>query len=291
MKIISSLLLLVSLLVSGCGQNSDAGVRYSVAKPAAAKISKSAEPAPLPVNPLTPTTVVTPVAPTSTAPTLTLPLSVTGETGEPIEVVADTNCDAVQWYVVDPGLRQFQTHKLLNDKVKSAIVWAHVPGSYRLLGYAGNASGITRPVITTVVITSTPLVPVVPTPVVPIPPQPGPTVVDPPVPAPVVTDARVPLKNLFVVTIDDWSKRGANSWLANASALNSVRSQVKEMAVADKTSPEATLYAKFVSQVSGGNVMLIMDSTTKPWTVLNKSELALPTSSTAAAALLAKYGK
>lgn len=299
------LLLLSSLLLCGCGATASSAepgrlTRAVFGTPRSERVASPASSASATSTPRAEDPVV-PVAPVE-APTLTLQATYSIDLGEPLEIEAVTNCDSVEWYVIDRGLYKFPEKKLIDTK--STVVWGNTSGSYRLLAYTSNSLGSTAPQVTTVVV-GQPLPPLPPLPTPPLPtpvdptpkppdPAPTPTPVPTPTPTPVPADTRVSAKNAFVVTIDDWSKRipgGPTSWLADTTVLAGLRSSVREVAIADIKGPEATLYAKQLTAAGGTPIVLIMDSTTKPWTILNKTEMRLPTSGAAMSALLGKYVK
>lgn len=89
-----------------------------------------------------------------------LPAEVKGEPGAFVRVAAETDCTALQWYALDPGLNLFPVD-LLKD-TRTAVVTAGKAGRYRLLSYGAKGDKASAPAVCVVVVGEPP------------PPEPGP---------------------------------------------------------------------------------------------------------------------
>lgn len=106
-------------------------------------------------------------------PLLKLPVEVKGDPDDFIRVPAETTGKTVRWVPLDKGLKLLPP-ELLKSSL-TGIVYARLPGRYRLLAYTASSDGEpSEPAITTVVVGEPGPVPPGPIPPGPIPPVPPP---------------------------------------------------------------------------------------------------------------------
>lgn len=79
-----------------------------------------------------------------------LPPEIHGLPGTFVSIPAVSDCKAIQWLVLDPGLHLFPV-ELLRD-TSTAVVTTTVPGKYRILAYTAKGDVPSKPVITVVTI-------------------------------------------------------------------------------------------------------------------------------------------
>ncbi len=131
-------------------------------------------------------------------PSLKVPAEVSGEVGDFITIVADTEGKKVIFYPLDKGLSVFPAALLTNPK--ASVVSARTPGRYRVLAITAVGDELSDPALCTVVIGGVPPGPG-PGPV------PPPTPPDPPPPTPPPTPPTPKVKNLRVLIVFDSAKK------------------------------------------------------------------------------------
>lgn len=77
-------------------------------------------------------------------PTITVPKEVTGNTGDFIPIVVETEGKQVKFVAITPGLKVFPPDFLVNPK--STVVSAAAEGDYTLLCYTGKGDEVSNPV-------------------------------------------------------------------------------------------------------------------------------------------------
>jgi hypothetical protein len=190
--------------------------------------------------------------------TLTIPPTINVDLGAWQVVTPKTDCQWVQWYNPD-GLNLFPQSEQKNPN--NAIFVGNKEGTYKLIAFAGNATGGTFQVCTVTV-------------GVPVPPNPGPGPGPGPQPNPSI-------KNVTLVVIDDALART----VATANVLNDSVFWTSQKANGnvyfniDKNalSPtNQTAYAPWIAKAGGVPALIILDSAT------NKPAVAVKLPSTSA---------
>src|SRR5262252_2821841 len=205
---------------------------------------------------------------------IVLPDVVTALVGMPTKVKAQTNGVMVRWFAKDDGLAMIDGELLKDSAITQ--VWANAPGQYRLMAYTSLNDVLTDPTMCLVVVHGA-QPPPQPTPV---PPQPEPIPPQPePVPPPVVTQAA----HLWIVTIDNVSKRNAatTTVLTDMQLDASIRRAGHQFKKLNSTTAEAQKFMPMVEANGGIPVVVLMDADKTEHNWLNQTplDLKLPTTS------------
>lgn len=221
----------------------------------------------------------------SEPPSLTLPLSISGDVGAFIPITARTNGTEVRWIALDPGLNVFPAAMLRTTT--STVVSASVPNRYRILAYTAIGDmpsdpaicvvTVGRPVVVDPVVDPTPRPIPTPTPVPPVDPP-----VDPPAP-PVITSQQV-----IVVIVEDALQRTPQTaaLLADLTYWKSFdESVVKHVHIIPVAAPIAKQYESQVNSAGGPPVVIIMACPSNK--VLTAQRL--PADKVTMSALISKY--
>lgn len=128
---------------------------------------------------------------------VTLPKEVVAD-GPLVIVRADTDCTALEWVVLDPGISLIPGD-LLKDTKTAVVITGGKRGIFRLLAYGAKANIASKPAICYVIVGDVPPTPVPPTPV---PPDPVPPTPVPPSPAP------IPVAGFRVLIVEETAERG-----------------------------------------------------------------------------------
>jgi hypothetical protein len=199
--------------------------------------------------------------PAPVAPSLSVPVSVSGEAGSFITIPATTSQGTVKWFCPDKGLQLFPS-QLLKDS-RTAVVVSNVPGTYRL--YACAAAGDVPLDLALCLVTVTGSSPT---------PQPVPT--PSPVPGPssnglwlvvIKDDSAMTLATAKV--IDDsslWSELGKQGYLHRVFDVNAAMDANTQGSCPDGKCPlrQSTPlvnhlgYAPYLQQLGGAPILLVL---------------------------------
>lgn len=240
------------------------------------------EPIPLPVPPAP----VVPVVP-PTPPYVRIG-EIVGDVGEWIEVDPETNAVEVLFISMDPRLRVFPAKKLVD--ATSTVVEAREPGTFAMKLVIASGDHPLKPFDAVVRIRGPPA-PVPPKPD-PQPPGPAPTPPAPTPPTPVVV-----AQDLWIITIDDITKRTpatAQVLALDTAMWDEFTAKGHEWQKLNTTNPKA---AKFQSQVTKNGGLPCIVIMTKAGKVLNDApgpsydypDLKLRSDSAGMKALISKY--
>lgn len=221
------------------------------------------------------------------APTLELQPQYDGNIGAWIHVKSNTNCSDVQWFSPDDNLNIFPQEQLKD--ATSTIVSSLTPGTYKLFAYTGNSAGITRPVMTMIVIHGAQPPPQPPPrPAPPVPPVPPPVPPAPPSPPAPATAAK-----LWIVVLDNAVSRSpqAAAILTDINLRNALQAQGHTLEELNLSMPRAQLFKQQVNVLGGVPCVVILDPTkTKGnWLNQNPQDMRMPDSAAGFQALVAKY--
>jgi hypothetical protein len=243
--------------------------------------------------------------PVPVQPELELPATVEGDAGTFIPIKGKTNGKEVKWVSMDKGLAVFPAG-MLRDAT-ATVVQSAVGGQYRLLAYTARGDVPSDPVVVMVVVHG-PQPPPNPVPPNPVPPGPGPQP-NPVTPAPTPPDGVLKSSNLWIIPIDDISKRSAYPQVA--ALLTDTKFWYAQKAAGHQFEivniTDTRNMARFKTQIdlNGGlPCVVIMDANVTTWTDKNgvkqtgnrwlnqdPKDLALPANTASMQALINKFSK